>query len=446
MGFGSKLSSILNGATKGFVDNLFGSADVQDYRHGSRTFLDDGYALAPQTKYLFHVYFTLNQEIPGLKKAMGSATELSQIGMMVKSVGLPKFNIDVDELNQYNRTRYIQKKIKYDPVSITFHDDGSDLIRSMWYNYFTYYYSDARHQYNGLSTGNDEGPFDFNKRDIYDHIKSINNWGFNGTSASGGYKPNFFKDIKVYGLNRGNFVEYILINPIITNWEHDQFAYNDIGGMMEHRVTLKYETVKYNRGTVGNPGSSEVEGFGVFGYDETQSSLSKAGGRSTIFGAGGLLDAGASIAQDLEEGNFLGAALTAGTSYRTFKDAPLGDMLADEGVGQLVNVGAGVLSNRTVQNSISNLIFQKDDRTTSTVPPKSLTSTSNNGYSSATNWNNPNTGAPAVNTNNPTVTSTVTTARPWINPNNVTTDPSLNTDNNLADISSNGSTINKSQR
>ena len=46
-------------------------------------------------------------------------------------------------MNQYNRKRIVQTKIKYDPVEINFHDDNRNLITSLWYDYYTYYYNDA---------------------------------------------------------------------------------------------------------------------------------------------------------------------------------------------------------------------------------------------------------------------------------------------------------------
>ena len=50
--------------------------------------------------------------------------------------------MSVETLNQYNRKRLAQTKIEYNPVQIEFHDDGGDLVRNMWYNYFKYYYKD----------------------------------------------------------------------------------------------------------------------------------------------------------------------------------------------------------------------------------------------------------------------------------------------------------------
>ena len=120
---------------------------LRDAQHASRTFTTNSFELKPKFKFLFHVSFTLNyKQIPQLAASMG-VDDISNISLLVKTVDLPKFSIDTETLNQYNRKRVVQTKINYDPVSITFHDDSGDLIRNMWYNYFSYYYKDPSQDY-----------------------------------------------------------------------------------------------------------------------------------------------------------------------------------------------------------------------------------------------------------------------------------------------------------
>ena len=133
MAFGSFLSGLLGDSFgDDFTGGLLGADYLKDYKHASKTFLGDGYANVPQFKFLFHVYFTLNTgQIPGLAEAMGDARDNATIGLMVKTAQLPSYSIDTKEYNQYNRKRYVQTGMKYRPVDIEFHDDGSDLVRSM---------------------------------------------------------------------------------------------------------------------------------------------------------------------------------------------------------------------------------------------------------------------------------------------------------------------------
>jgi hypothetical protein len=344
MGFGSFLKSSLkeqlgswDDFSDGFKEGFFGNDYFRDYKHGSKVFVADGHALAPTNKFLFHVYFTLNTaEIPELAKAMGGAEGSSRIGMLVKTVKLPTFNFEVEEMNQYNRKRYIQKKINYRPVNITFHDDGSDTIRSMWYNYYNYYYNDPSYGYDGQGSNNPS----YNDRDIYDNFRPISDWGFSGSGPNGYDKPAFFKDIKIYGLNRGNFTSYTLINPIITDWDHDTFDYSAGSEVMQHSMSISYETVKYGRGKVG----AEVKGFGDSAVYDTSPSPLRAGSTASLFGRGGILDSGNSILDDLASGNILGAIRTGGSLRNTLKGRNVGSLVASELVSGAISTGLNYIS------------------------------------------------------------------------------------------------------
>jgi hypothetical protein len=386
--FGSFLDQFGDGLQQG----LFGSDYLKDYSHASKVFRSDNYSLAPQTKFLFHVYFNLNTAIPGLAKTYSDANHISQIGMMVKTADLPSFRIETDEMNQYNRKRNITKKVGYNPLSIVFHDDGSDLVRSMWYNYFRYYFADAGHDYDTRSPGNT--PFDFNRRDIYDQLREVNDWGYTANGSLNGYKHNFFKDIKIYGLNRQNFVQYTLINPTITDWNHDTFSYSDTSGTMSNRMTIKFETVKYARGRIGGE-DGQVYGFADNAmYDHERSKLSK-GGTESILGPGGLLDIGNGVLNDLESGNFIGALVGAGRGYETFRNADLGSIAGSEGTALLGSLATGLIQSRPIQNSVSNFLKPKPSVQANNVPLGGATVSSNSGQTSATNLNTTNTTAQA---------------------------------------------------
>lgn len=420
MAFGSGFSNFFGDVYEGMTT----ADDLKDYRHASKLFVSDGYALAPQTKFLFHVYFTLNTaEIPGLRQAFSTTQDTLTIGMMVKTADLPRFSMDVDTKNQYNRKRLVQSKINYQPVNITFHDDGSDLVRSMWNAYYTYYYEDSLHQYDNVGADADLSgwgdPLDFNRRDIYDNLRNVNNWGYSGTGNASGYKPNFFKDIKIYGMNRGNFTQYTLINPLISDWQHDSFDYKDGSGTMQNTMTVQYETVKYARGKVGQAGNSNVKGFGdVATYDNEPSMFGKAGATDSIFGAGGLLDAGVSIYDDLASGNILGAIVTGATAYENFSGVNNAEV-KDVGAAVLGGVLTNVITSPTVANAASNFLFPNSN----TNITAQATQQSNNGLTSSTNT------TPASNAN-------------WINP-----DQNYNNRASQAvDVNSNGAPVNSAWR
>ena len=320
-----------------FISGFFGSGDdyLRDFQHASKTFRSNGYELAPRNKFLFHVYFKLNTAIPGIRDAF-SAEEQSNIGILVKNISLPSYQFEVEELNQYNRKRLIQKKIKYQSVTTTFHDDGSDLIRRLWYNYFSYYYKDPSQKYDGVENSTTPAGFDYNNRDIYAHDRQVNDWGYFGEAfnrnTGESSKPPFFRDITIYGFNQKKWASYILINPLITEWKHDNYDYAQGNGIMENSITVDYETVKYMSGTISkdNQGTT-VPGFGSPAtYDTTPSPLARPGSTNTVLGQGGIVDTGFGVIQDLQNGNFLGAIRGAGALSRQVSDSDVSGLLRQE--------------------------------------------------------------------------------------------------------------------
>jgi hypothetical protein len=114
------MSGFFQNVLKDAAGAFFGSDFLRDYTHASKTFRPNAYQNAPKFKFLFHVYFQLNPT--GLPE--------TNYGLLVKTVKLPSFTFETSTLNQYNRKRIIQTKIKYDPITIAFHDDNGNSIRS----------------------------------------------------------------------------------------------------------------------------------------------------------------------------------------------------------------------------------------------------------------------------------------------------------------------------
>ncbi len=339
-----------------FLKAFFGNDYLRDYGHASKVFRSNGYENSPRFKFLFHVYFNLNTaQLPALRNVI-STSEQSTVGLLVKSVELPKFRFDTDILNQYNRKRVVQKRINYEPVTIKFHDDGGDLVRTLWYNYYAYYYKDPNQNYNALSSTNGSigassistTGFDYNSRDIYSPDRFVNDWGYigeayrDGTNSEGG-KPQFFKDITIYGFDQHKFVQYTMINPVITQYNHDTYDYSQDNGTMENSMTIQYETVKYYTGALGGVRpATNVPGFASPEYyDQQKSPLSRPGGTRSILGQGGLLDAGIGIIDDLQSGSVMGvigAIQKAGTVYQTTRNTQLGDIFKEEALGAVKGV------------------------------------------------------------------------------------------------------------
>jgi hypothetical protein len=108
-------------------------------------------------------------------------------------------------------------------------------------------------------------------------------------------------------MDQRKFAEYVLINPLITSWGGDQYDYSQGSGIMQNNMTIAYETVKFYSGALGRAqsgGDPNVQGFATDAhYDKTVSPIARPGANATVFGQGGLLDAGAGILGDLQSGS-----------------------------------------------------------------------------------------------------------------------------------------------
>ena len=376
-----------------FGQGFFGVDGLKDYTHASKTFETNGYQLTPRFKFLFHVFFNINTaQIPQLQAVYGSG-EIATIGLMVKSVDLPKFKINTETMNQYNRKRVIQTKINYEPSKITFHDDQSDLIRNMWYNYYSYYYKDPSQKYQNVNAVSGtagqlqtlSNGFNYNTSDIYNQTRLSADWGYigesysdgtNNISAPGG-KPAFFRDITIYGLSQKKYAAWTLINPMISSWGSDSYDYSEGGGTMTNEMSIEYETVKYYNGAIGaQQPSNTVAGFAdPTHYDTIPSGITRAGGQQTVFGQGGLIDGISGTIEDLQalasgQGglqNVIGAVQKAGTTYNTFKNVNISQVLRPELQQQALNIATYSLPNatRAAVNSANGMLFPRAQ----TIPP-----------------------------------------------------------------------------
>jgi len=344
------MSGLIQNLLTDVATGFFGNAYLRDYTHASKTFRTGSYGYAPKFKHLFHVYFEINTDIVNSAR-FSNVAEDKNFGLAVKTVQLPKYSFDLHTMNQYNRKRIVQTKIKYDPISITFHDDNSDLIRKLWHSYYTYYYQDA-------ATPDTTPGVTNSVRDIYDpKTTQGHDWGYIGEgsapSPTGSNKPAFFKAINIYGFNQHKFSLYTYINPVIESFGHDTYSYAE-SGTMENSMSIQYETVKYYQGDLNGKSPGEiVKQFGdVAHYDRTLSPIARPGSNATILGPNGLLSSAGGILDDLAT-NPLRALQTAGTLVNTFKN-PKGllDAAKSDALGVARNALTGPVSLGTATRNI----------------------------------------------------------------------------------------------
>jgi hypothetical protein len=302
--------NLLNGTAE-----AFGSPFLRDYAHASRTFTPNSYQNAPKLKFLFHTYFVINQEAWRWYDESGDLST-TNFGLLVKEITLPNYIIDSTTLNQYNRKRVVQHKIKYNPIDITFHDDNANQATRLWEAYYRYNYRDGNIPL-GITSGNrgnpSPGDITYNNRNIYDsgvafEQQRLTNWGYIGESDSDtGIKVPFFKNITVFGMNQHNFTAYTLINPIITTFNHDTYNYSEGSGIMQNKMTIDYETVVYNYGSIdGEDPGNIIKGFGSNeNYDGRLSPITSLYSNSAILGQGGLVDANGGTVDSTRTGRYI---------------------------------------------------------------------------------------------------------------------------------------------
>ena len=64
-----------------FLKGFFGADSLRDYKHASKTFRPNGYELSPRNKFLFHVSFNLNFDIPALRSVF-QVDEQAALGLV----------------------------------------------------------------------------------------------------------------------------------------------------------------------------------------------------------------------------------------------------------------------------------------------------------------------------------------------------------------------------
>lgn len=268
----------------GFLDNLATGAlnpkgNLADWQHADRLYVNDNQKHAPKVKFLYHVTFYLTEPAKSIIPDIVNYSNV--IGMLVKSIDLPKFSAQVETKNKYNRKKNVQSKIEYSPVNIVFHDDNFGATTALMEAYYKYYFADGGHNLANGAYGNRR-----TGDTLYDG-SGTNTFKF-GMDNNIPSVP-FFDRIEIAQLARKSYTKYTLVNPIVSSWEHDNVS-NTEGGPMQNSMTINYDTVFYDRGYVQAGENGNPAGFGrTDHYDVTPSPISLQGGGTLgidgVFGA-----------------------------------------------------------------------------------------------------------------------------------------------------------------
>jgi hypothetical protein len=226
-------------------------------------YVDSTYARAPKFGFIYFVQINLNSDAI-IDQQWLSQRGSKDVGLLAKKTDLPRFTVATETVNQYNRKTVVQTKLTYSPITIELHDDNSNLTHNLWLNYFKHYYADSN--YGDLDSGTVKArtspeAFRDTKYGTIDYTYGRYDRGLKDNQ--------FIKSIDIYVLHQKKFTQYTLINPLITEWAHDNVAQSDGGKILQNKMQVSYETVIYKTGAV-NPGKSPETWIPIY-YDNTPS-------------------------------------------------------------------------------------------------------------------------------------------------------------------------------
>lgn len=292
--------------SNGFLDNLLNGllgpkGNMADWQHAARLYIDGNLKLAPKQKFLYHVYFQLDPIASSILPALKEKHNL-EIGMLVKQTDLPKYSAKVETRNKYNRKKNIQTAIQYDPINIIFHDDNYGVTTALLEAYYRYYYADAGY---GLIPGA------YNKAGAGDNTYKGSGYNQYKYGLDNNISVPFIQNIQITQLARRSYTTYTLVNPIITQWQHDSLD-NSQSAPTQNSITVAYEAVHYSRGNVDSSGDqNDPVGFGsTEHYDKQPSPISLLGGGT--LGLEGAFGAGADLYDYISKGQGFSSPLEAG--------------------------------------------------------------------------------------------------------------------------------------
>lgn len=355
----------------GFFDNLTSGiltpkGNMADFAHAARLFTDDNFRLAPKNKFLYHVSFSLNETVinkiaPNWDKKHGL-----EVNMLVKSADMPKFDIQIETKNKYNRKKNLQTRIDYSPINIVFHDDNQGLTTQLWAAYYQYYFKD------GTYCSLDSAGRPNQTSTAYSRYNAYQGAAANGSRYgldNDSYEP-FFTSIQVTQLARHRYTTHTLVNPLIQSWAHDTLDAASGAEPVQSTMTIVYESVFYSDGVV-EEGIAPV-GFAQEHYDTTPSPNS-AGNSSSLFGSSGVLAGGGSVLGDLAGGQLgIGTLITAANTAKNAK------RLTGEGMrNEAFSVSGRAFGNASGANvsGLNNTSFPKQGGTGTTTTQASAVST-----------------------------------------------------------------------
>lgn len=202
---------------------------------GGRTHEYKNNAIIPRPRFLFFAKFVISNSAD--RTAQTENNVKREVIFQIKQIDKPKFNIQTETMNQYNKKRVIQTSIEYNPMTINFHDDIGDKVLKFWADYFKYYYGD------GGREQTTDWQNDIVQRNFFHGAQ--NGWGYRGNFTGGAANMHFFESIDLIQFYGQELTTVKFIRPIITEFDHDNSDYAEGREGTGIRMSFDYEGVIY---------------------------------------------------------------------------------------------------------------------------------------------------------------------------------------------------------
>lgn len=137
----------------------------------------------------------------------------------------PKFTIQQDVINQYNRKRVINRKIDYDPVTVRMYDTVDGLGMKFARTLYEFEYKNARLY--------KESPSDKENDEKHNYLQSVfidsdrfKDTHHYGMRSHGITSHRLLKSIDFYQISGGTYSKTRIIHPRLARMDMDQFDYS----------------------------------------------------------------------------------------------------------------------------------------------------------------------------------------------------------------------------
>lgn len=191
----------------------------------------------PKFKDCFIVEFVLSEYAKNFIETQLPDTHneftLHNVSCLVRDVQLPSFGFEVEELNQYNKTRLVTSTVKYKPSTVVFYDTVDSAAYLLMDAYRKYYYGDFF----------EKSPASF----VNDVLSSPNqfemmgnNWGRTVLNNGNYDSQYFFKQINIYEIDSETYTVHNMFNVFIEDvqLENKSMTLDDPSVMS---LVLRYE-------------------------------------------------------------------------------------------------------------------------------------------------------------------------------------------------------------